>query len=96
MYGLHSYEPHKSYLSTTEVMVILEATLGTVCGWVRTGVIRAARIGKENKFHPASVEALPGARQVWWIGSRHPELHLLKSIDFCPVDRQEFSHQYSE
>ena len=45
----------KSYLSTTKVMELLGKSRGTLCGWVRDGVLGAVRIGNENKFDPSVV-----------------------------------------
>jgi excisionase family DNA binding protein len=45
----------RTYMRTTEVMELLDVTRGTLCGWVREGMIAAVRIGKDNKFDPAEV-----------------------------------------
>jgi excisionase family DNA binding protein len=53
-----------SYLTTTEVMAIIGVTRATLCGWVRSGLISAVRIGKDNKFDPSTVARWLEARQV--------------------------------
>jgi excisionase family DNA binding protein len=54
----------KTYLNTTEVMTIFGVTRATLCGWVRSGAIGAIRIGKDNKFDPATVSQFLEARQL--------------------------------
>jgi excisionase family DNA binding protein len=56
-----------TYLNTAEVMALLGVTRSTLCGWVRKGLIRAARIGKENRFDPVALAK--------WIEEREIELH---------------------
>ena len=42
----------QSYLSTKEVMVLLQKTRNTLCDWVRTGRMPAIRIGNEYLYDP--------------------------------------------
>jgi excisionase family DNA binding protein len=41
-----------TYLSTREVMEVLQVTRNTLCEWVRKGRIRAIRIGNAYAFDP--------------------------------------------
>jgi excisionase family DNA binding protein len=52
----------KTFLETHEVMNILGVTRDTLCAWVRQGRIQAVRIGKANKFDPATL--------VYWLQDR--------------------------
>lgn len=47
----------KSYVPTVEVIEIFGVSRNTLCGWVRSRKISAIRIGKENKFDPATLAA---------------------------------------
>ena len=42
----------QSYLSTCEVMALLNKTRNTVCAWVRMGRLPATRVGNEYLYDP--------------------------------------------
>jgi len=42
----------ESYLSSKEVMSVLEVSRAILCGWVRDGRIEAVRIGNAYRFDP--------------------------------------------
>ncbi|MGB7171814.1 MAG: helix-turn-helix domain-containing protein [Acidobacteriaceae bacterium] len=42
----------QSYLSTKEVMILLQKTRNTLCQWVRSGRLPAIRLGNEYLYDP--------------------------------------------
>lgn len=53
----------RTYLSTREVMDLLQVTRNTLCAWVRRGRIPAIRVGKGYVFDPHLVADWLGKRQ---------------------------------
>ena len=54
----------KTYVSSTEAIVILGITRQTFCLWVREGKITALRIGNAYKVDPSHLAAFLNARLV--------------------------------
>lgn len=61
---INQLRDRQSYLSGTEVMALLGISRNALCRWVRSGLIPAIRIGKDNRFDPACLSAWLEARQV--------------------------------
>ena len=53
----------QSYLSTREVMVLLQKTRNTLCAWVRKGRLPAIRVGNEYLFDPRLIADWLAKRQ---------------------------------
>lgn len=53
----------QGYLSTREVMTLLQKTRNTLCEWVRRGKFPAIRVGNEYLFDPREVAAWLAKRQ---------------------------------
>ena len=45
-------QQRENFLSTVEVMNLLQVTRGVLCGWVRDGRITAVRTGNAYRFDP--------------------------------------------
>ncbi|MBV8114689.1 MAG: helix-turn-helix domain-containing protein [Silvibacterium sp.] len=53
----------QSYLSTEEVMQLIQKTRNTLCQWVRRGYFPAIRVGKEYLYDPRLVADWLARRQ---------------------------------
>jgi excisionase family DNA binding protein len=53
----------RTYLSTREVMELLQVTRNTLCEWVRRGRIAAIRVGNAYVFDPHLLADWLGKRQ---------------------------------
>jgi excisionase family DNA binding protein len=60
----------QSYLSTKEVMGLLQKTRNTLCEWVRHGKFPAVRVGNEYMYDPREVAAWLAKRQTMREGGR--------------------------
>ena len=60
----------QSYLSTREVMTLLQKSRNTPCEWVRRGHVPAIRVGNEYLFDPREVASWLAKRQTAKLAGR--------------------------